>query len=64
MEVYVDNIVVKCNKVKEHVKDLIKVFVVLRNFGVKLNLDKYVFWVVASKFLGFIVSQRGVKANP
>ena len=30
----------------------------------KLNPNKYVFSVVLGKFLGFIVSQRGVEANP
>jgi len=30
----------------------------------KLNLAKYVFDVSSGKFLGFMVSQRGIEANP
>ena len=30
----------------------------------KLNLGKYAFGVTAEKFLGFMVSQRGIEANP
>lgn len=30
----------------------------------KLNLDKCAFGVSAGKFLGFLVSQRGIEANP
>ena len=30
----------------------------------KLNPNKYVFSVALGKFFGFIVSQRGVEANP
>ena len=30
----------------------------------KLNLNKCVFGVTVGKFLGFMVSQRGIKVNP
>ena len=30
----------------------------------KLNLSKCVFGVIAGKFLGFMVSQRGIEVNP
>ena len=30
----------------------------------KLNPDKYTFGVTAEKFLGFMVSQRGIEVNP
>ena len=30
----------------------------------KLNTSKYAFRVTAGKFLGFMVSQRGIKVNP
>ncbi|KAM1127818.1 hypothetical protein TB2_037245 [Malus domestica] len=30
----------------------------------RLNPNKYAFGVVSGKFLGFMISQRGIKANP
>lgn len=54
----------KNEKVEEHVKNLEEVFGVWRKFEVKLNPKKFMFGVAASKFLGFIVSQRGTEANP
>lgn len=35
----------------------------LKKFRVKLNLEICVFSVATEKFLGFMVSQRGIKAN-
>lgn len=54
----------KSEKVKEHVTNLIEVFNALRKFRVKLKSKKCVFRVVVGKFLGFMVSQRGIKTNP
>ena len=39
-------------------------FVVLRKYQMKLNPLKCVFGVGSGKFLGFMVKQRGIKANP
>jgi hypothetical protein len=36
----------------------------LRSTRTKLNLDKCVFGVSAGKLLGFLVSYRGIEANP
>ena len=36
----------------------------LRTYNMKLNLSKYAFGVTARKFLGFMVSQRGIEVNP
>ena len=33
-------------------------------YNMKLNSSKFVFGVTAGKFLGFMVSQRGIKVNP
>lgn len=65
MEAYIDDIMVKIEKKKteEHMKDLTEAFGVLKKFGVKLNPEKCIFGVVASKFLGFIVSHKGIEAN-
>ena len=36
----------------------------LRTYNMKLNLSKYAFGVTARKFLGFMISQRGIEVNP
>lgn len=36
---------------------------VLRKYKIKLNPEKCVFEVTSGKFLGFIVSYRGIEAN-
>ena len=59
-----DNIVVKSQASKDHVTDLGKTFNTLREYQMKLNLMKYAFGVTSKKFLGFMVSCRGIKANP
>ena len=64
MEVYVDNILVKSRKAELHLEDLKETFDTLRKYQMRLNLTKCVFGVSSSKFLGFMVSQRGIKANP
>lgn len=56
VKVYVDDIVVKSEKVKEHINDLAGVFNVLRKLGVKLNPERYVFGISPGKFLRFMVS--------
>ena len=36
----------------------------LKRYNMKLNLSKCAFKVSSGKFLGFMVSQRGIKENP
>jgi hypothetical protein len=64
IEAYVDGIVVKTRKADGLVDDLHIVFGCLRANGVKLNPEKCVFGVPRGMLLGYIVSQRGIKANP
>jgi hypothetical protein len=63
-EVYVDNIIVKSQRADDLVADLEKTFARLRANRVKLNPEKCVFGVSRGLLLGFIVSARGIKANP
>ena len=35
----------------------------MKIFGMKLNLDKFVFMVESEKILSYIVSQRGIDVN-
>ena len=55
---------VKSRREEDHLEDLRETFNTLRSYNMKLNLGKYAFGVTAGKFLGFLVSQRGIKANP
>ena len=64
MEVYVDDMLVKSKTSGDHSDDLEEAFAVIRKYGMKLNPKKCTFGVSSGKFLGFIVSSRGVEANP
>jgi hypothetical protein len=64
VEVYIDDIIVKTKRGSTLVEDLTLVFDKLRATRTKLNPDKCVFGVSAGKLLGFLVSHRGIEANP
>nr|KYP60498.1 Transposon Ty3-G Gag-Pol polyprotein [Cajanus cajan] len=64
MEVYVDDMVVKSSDVSAHTQDLTDVFQALRQHQMRLNPEKCVFGVSGDKFLGFMLSNRGIEANP
>ena len=64
VEVYVDDIVVKTKEGSTLSDDLTLVFDRLRTTRTKLNPEKCVFGVSARNLLGFLVSQRGIEANP
>ena len=61
---YVDDIVVKSKRADHLIADLGQTFVKRRANGIKLNPKKYVFGVPRGMLLGFIVSERGIEANP
>ena len=44
--------------------DLKETFATLRQYQMKLNPSKCTFGVASRKFLGFMVSQKGIEANP
>ena len=44
--------------------DLQETFDTLRQYNIKLNPSKCAFGVSLGKFLGFMVSHRGIEANP
>jgi hypothetical protein len=64
VEAYVDDIVVKTKKASDLLSDLETTFKCLRAKGVKLNPEKCVFGVPRGMLLGFIISERGIEANP
>lgn len=49
---------------ENHVDDLDEIFDTLCKYHMKLNLAKYTFRIILGKSFGFMVSQRGIKANP
>jgi hypothetical protein len=59
-----DDVVIKTRSHDEFITDLEEIFNSLRKFLWKLNLTKCVFGVPQVKLLGFIVSHRGIEANP
>jgi hypothetical protein len=61
---YVDDIIVKGTKQENHVADLQETFANFRQAGLKLNPEKCVFGVSKGKFLGCLVSMKGIEANP
>ena len=63
MEVYVDDILVKSLERSDNIQHLEKVFTLLRKYNMKLNPEKCTFRVASSKFLGYLVTQRGIEAN-
>ena len=63
IEVYVDDMLVKCVRETQHLDDLQETFDTLRRYKMKLNPSKCAFGVVSRKFLGFMVSQRGIEVN-
>ncbi|KAL0385898.1 UNVERIFIED_CONTAM: hypothetical protein Sradi_2984100 [Sesamum radiatum] len=63
MEAYVDDMLVKIKEAHYHVEDLDEIFAVLRKYRPKLNPKKRAFGVSEGRFLGFMVIQRGIKAN-
>ena len=63
MEVYVDNMLIKSKEELTHLDDLRETFATLRQYQMKLNPSKCAFGVASGKFLGFMVSQRGIEAT-
>ncbi|KAG1347440.1 putative RVT_1 domain-containing protein [Cocos nucifera] len=64
MEVYVDDMLVKSRASIDHLADLEETFGALRKHKIKLNPSKCAFGVTSEKFLGFMVSRRGIEENP
>ncbi|KAI5327752.1 hypothetical protein L3X38_027148 [Prunus dulcis] len=64
MEVYVDNMLVKSRTADQHIPNLSAMFTILKQYKMRLNPTKCAFGVASDKFLGFMISQRGIEANP
>ena len=64
IEVYIDDMIVKSKLPEDHIRDLEQTFDKLRKYQVRLNPAKCAFGVPAGKFLGFMLTNRGIEANP
>ena len=64
IEVYIDDTVVKSKVVFRHVEDLTSIFGILREHKLRLNASKCSFGVSFGKFLGYMVTHRGIEVNP
>ncbi|XP_052206796.1 uncharacterized protein LOC127811125 [Diospyros lotus] len=64
MKAYVDDMIVKSRKDESHVKKLAQVLGVFRQHKMRLNPAKCAFRVQSRKFLGYMITQREIEANP
>ena len=64
IEIYVDDMVVKSKVVSEHLGDLGRTLNVLRKHKLRLNASKCFFGIGSGKFLGYMVTHRGIEVNP
>ena len=63
-QVYVKDMLVKSLHEEDYLGNLLETFDTLRLYNMKLNSGKCTFEVTAGKFLGFMISQRGIEVNP
>src|SRR4051812_49041679 len=64
IHVYIDDVVVKSARQGDLLADLAETFANLWKYKIKLNPGKCTFGVPTGKLLGYVVSKRGIEANP
>ena len=64
IEIYIDDMVVKSKVVSEHLGDFRVIFEFLRSYKLRLNASKCSFSVGSGKFLGYMVTHKGIEVNP
>ena len=64
IEIYINDMVVKSKMISEHLGDLRAIFEILRKYKLHLNASKCSFSVGSGKFLGYMVTHRGIEVNP
>ena len=64
VQVYIGDMLIKSLCENDHLDDLQETFDTLQSYNMKLNPSKCVFGVMAEKFLGFMVSHKGIEVNP
>ena len=61
---YLDDILIYSNNKLEHKEHVKKVLLRLRKAGLQADIKKTEFHVTRTKYLGFIISTKGIKVNP
>jgi hypothetical protein len=61
---YVDDIVVANKSKEDHLSELAETFANMHKARLRLNPEKCIFRVRQGKILGYLVSHRGIEANP
>lgn len=64
VDTYVDDMIVKTKHGNSHLEDLRETFTILSEYRLMLNPSKCTFRMKFGKFLGFMMSERGIEANP
>jgi len=64
VQAYVDDMVVTSKEKDQHIVDLEELFTTIAKYNLKLNPEKCVFGVEVGKFLGFLLTEWGIEANP
>ena len=64
IKIYIDDMVVKSKVVSEHLGGLQVIFKILRSYKLRLNASKCSFGVRPGKFLGYMVTHKGIEVNP
>ena len=64
VKVYIDDMVVKSKLVSKLLADLSNIFEILRRHRLRLNASKCSFGVGSGKFLGYMMTHRGIEVNP
>jgi hypothetical protein len=64
IQVYIDGMVITLRREESLINDLKETFDNLDQYKLKINPTKCSFGVSAGQLLGFLVSARGIEANP
>ncbi|MCI27251.1 hypothetical protein A2U01_0048449, partial [Trifolium medium] len=64
LEVYIDDMVVKTTNEGDHDQNLGDILASVKKYNMRLNPAKCSFGVQAGKFLGFMLTNRGIEINP
>lgn len=64
MQIYVENMITKSKKAQSHATNLRETFENIKHHSMRLNPARCSFELTTGKFLGFLITQRDIEANP
>jgi hypothetical protein len=62
--IYLDDILIYSKSLEEYERYIRMILEVLSEVNMVLNLDKYIFFAIEIRFLGFIISENGNRPDP